>query len=104
MNINFEELPKHEVSNKALENLKKVMYKQDEFGIKKYNEPLLHYLNYDWEAMQDEELADFLKYRECARQRKSYVIQILQAGLRANEPKEFIEVALQLLTVQGTGK
>jgi hypothetical protein len=104
MNINFEDIPKHEVSDKALNNLKNVMYSQDEFGVKKYNAALHHSLKYDWEAMQDEELADFLKYRECARQRKEGIILLLESGMRSDEPKEYIEVALELLKIGGTGK
>ncbi|WP_313804775.1 hypothetical protein [Cytobacillus sp.] len=104
MNINFEDIPKHDVSNKVLELLKKVTYKQDDFGLKKYNEPLHHSMVYDWDAMANEEMADYLKYRQCERERKANVIDILKEGLRSDEPKEFIEVALQLLTVGGTGK
>lgn len=98
------EIPKHKVSDAALETLKKVMYQQDNFGIGKYGVALDHTHNYDWDAMADEEIADFLKYRQCARERKEYVINLLKAGLRSNEPKSFIEVALNLLTVEGTGK
>lgn len=80
------------------------MYKQDDFGIKKYNTPLHYALDYDWEAMQDEELADFLKYRECAKQRKQVVIDLLEGAMLADNPKDYIIQALGLLTVKGTGK
>ncbi|MEK5524123.1 hypothetical protein [Heyndrickxia sp. FSL W8-0423] len=98
------DLSKHAVSDKTLEQLKEVMYKQDEFGISKYGTALDHSLNYDWDAMADEEIADFLKYRQCAKERKEYIINLLKAGLRSDEPKTFIEVALELLTIRGTGK
>ncbi|QVY60958.1 hypothetical protein [Cytobacillus gottheilii] len=105
-NINFEEVPKHEVSERSLSHLQAVMYKQDDIGVERYGEALQHYLNYDWEAMADEEIADFLKYRQCARERKAHVIEILKAGLRAteSESKDYIQIALELLTVEGTGK
>jgi hypothetical protein len=104
MNINFEEIPKHEMSDKVLDLLKKVSYKQDDFGIEKYGEPLHHSLNYDWDAMANEEMADYLKYRQCERERKYLVTEILKAGLRSEDQKEYVEVALELLTVEGTGK
>lgn len=66
--------------------------------------PLHHSHNYDWLKMLQEELADGLKYLECELQRKSYVVDLLEAGLRTNEPKEYIKVALELLTIEGTGK
>ncbi|KAB2335058.1 hypothetical protein [Bacillus mesophilum] len=105
-NINFEDMPKHEVSEKALSHLQVVMYKQDDVGVKKYGEALQSYLNYDWDAMADEEIADFLKYRQCARERKAYIVEILKAGLRADETesKDYIQIALDLLTLEGTGK
>ena len=98
------DLSKHAVSDKSLETLKEVMYQQDDFGVKKYGVALDHSHKYDWDAMADEEIADFLKYRQCAKERKEYIINLLKAGLRSDEPKTFIEVALDLLTVKGTGK
>lgn len=103
-NINFEEDTRHEVSDKMLDNLRRVAYKQDDFGIEKYNTALHHSLNYDWLLMLHEELADGLKYLQNEMDRKAYVIQILQAALRVDEPKEYIGIALELLTVEGTGK
>jgi translation elongation factor EF-1beta len=104
MNINFEDIPKHEVSDKALNNLKKVMYKQDEYGIKKYGEPLQVNQNFGWIEMFFEELADGLKYLQCEMERKEGIVKLLEAGLRSNEPKEYIEVALEVLKIGGTGK
>lgn len=92
------------VTDRTLATIKKVMDKQDDYGLRKYGKALDSKENYSWLCMALEELADGLKYIQCEIERKSYVIQILQSGLRANEPKEFIEVALQLLTVEGTGK
>ncbi|MEK4148947.1 hypothetical protein NST02_17950 [Robertmurraya sp. FSL W8-0741] len=104
MEQNLLNISKHNVSDKALETLKEVMYQQDDFGIGKYGVSLDHSHNYDWLKMLQEELADGLKYLECERQRKSYIIQILESGLRTNNPKEYIEIALELLNVEGTGK
>ncbi len=107
VNINYENDLRHNISDKMLRNLKKVAYKQDDYGMDKYGTPLSHMLNYDWEAMQDEEIADFLKYRECARQRKAYVIQLLKSATHqetVKELKEYIQTALEILEVEGTGK
>ncbi|PKR82582.1 hypothetical protein [Heyndrickxia camelliae] len=95
---------KHNVSDKALEILKQVMYKQDDFGVNKYGVALDHSHKYDWLKMLQEELADGLKYLQCEMERKEYIINLLKAGLRSDEPKTFIEVALELLTMEGTGK
>ncbi|MDQ0268907.1 hypothetical protein [Cytobacillus purgationiresistens] len=103
-NINFEDLPKHEVSQRSLRKLEQVMFAQDDFGIQKYGVPLSHSHKYDWLQMFLEEIADGIKYIQCEIDRKDYIIQMLQAGLRANDPKEYIEIALNLLTVKGTGK
>lgn len=104
MEQNLLEISKHKVSDAALEILKEVMYQQDDFGVKKYGVSLDHSHDYDWLKMLQEELADGLKYLQCEMDRKHYVIKLLEAGLRSNEPKSFIEVALELLTVKGTGK
>lgn len=80
------------------------MFAQDEIGFKKYGVPLFHGHNYNWIQMFLEEMADGLKYIQCEIDRKNYVIQMLQAGLNSDSPKEYIEIALQLLTVEGTGK
>lgn len=104
MEQNLLEISKHNVSDATLEILKEVMYQQDDFGIKKYGVSLDHSHKYDWLKMLQEELADGLKYLQCEMERKQYVIQLLQAGLRSDEPKTFIEIALELLSVDGTGK
>nr|WP_259549234.1 hypothetical protein [Heyndrickxia oleronia] len=98
------DISKHAVSDKSLETLKEVMYQQDEFGVKKYGVALDHSHKYDWLKMLQEELADGLKYLQCEMERKEYVISLLKAGVRSDEPKTFIEVALDLLTMDGTGK
>jgi hypothetical protein len=104
MNVNYEDDTRHEVTDRMLRNIEKVSYAQDDFGIEKYNTPLHHSLPYSWDEMIDEELVDLLKYRQCEKDRKNYVIDMLEAGMRSNEPKEYIEIALQLLKVKGTGK
>ncbi|MCM3454428.1 hypothetical protein M3685_10775 [Heyndrickxia oleronia] len=98
------DLSKHAVSDKSLETLKEVMYQQDDFGVKKYGVALDHSHKYNWLKMLQEELADGLKYLQCEMERKEYVISLLKAGVRSDEPKTFIEVALDLLTIKGTGK
>ena len=98
------DLSKHAVSDKSLETLKEVMYQQDEFKVKKYGVALDHSHKYDWLKMLQEELADGLKYLQCEMERKEYIISLLKAGIRSDEPKTFIEVALELLTMEGTGK
>ncbi|MGP9039789.1 hypothetical protein [Cytobacillus kochii] len=104
MNINFEDIPKHEVSIRSLKTLEKVMFAQDEYGIKKYNHPLNYTQKYDWLAMFTEEMADALKYIQCEIDRKEEVIQLLNASLRVSNPQDYVEAALNLLTVEGTGK
>lgn len=95
---------KHDVSKRSLENLKEVMFAQDDFGIKKYNVPLSHGHSYNWLQMFLEEMADGLKYIQCEIDRKEFIIEMLQAGMRSDTPKDYIEIALNLLTVEGTGK
>lgn len=104
MNINFEDLPKHDVSRRSLKKLEKVMFSQDDFGIKKYGIPLNHAHKYNWLEMLVEELADGIKYIQCELDRREYVISILEDALNSDNPKENIELALLLLTVEGTGK
>jgi hypothetical protein len=104
VNMNYENDARHEVTERALNKLKSVMLKQDYYGIEKYNTPLKHSGNYNWLEMFLEEMADGLKYIQCEIDRKTYVIDLLEAGMRSNDPKEYIEIALQLLTVRGTGK
>lgn len=97
-------LNKFPVTDRAVKNMKETMYKQNLYGLPKYGEPLRSDMNYDWDAMADEEIADFLNYRQCARERKNEVVQLLRAGLHSENPKEFIGIALELLTIGGTGK
>lgn len=95
---------KHEVSDRMLGNLKEVAYQQDNYGMEKYNTPLSAKLDYDWLHMLTEELADGLKYLQCEIDRKQGVIKLLEAGMRSGEPKVYIECALDVLKVRGTGK
>ncbi|MBU8770306.1 hypothetical protein [Cytobacillus oceanisediminis] len=103
-NINYEEDTRHEVSDKVLRNLEKVSYDQDDFGMEKYNTPLHHSHKYGWLDMVDEELVDMLKYLQCEKDRKAQVIQLLEAALRVDNPKEYVQTAWELLTIRGTGK
>jgi hypothetical protein len=103
-NMNFEEDTRHEVSDKVLRTIEKTAYDQDDFGVNKYGTSLHHSLKFDWLQMGLEEVVDLLKYLQCEKDRKAYIIQILQSALRVDEPKEYIETALELLEVEGTGK
>ncbi|MBO0961988.1 hypothetical protein J1P26_19980 [Neobacillus sp. MM2021_6] len=95
---------KNDVSRKSLTSLEKVMFKQDDYGFDKYQKPLSHKMNYNWMTMEKEEIADFLKYLQCEEDRKADVIHMLKMGLRSDVPKDYIELALELLTIEGTGK
>jgi hypothetical protein len=103
-NMNFEEDTRHDVSRKALSNLERVMHKQDNFGIEKYGKALNSNMNYDWHSMFLEEMADGLKYLQCEMERKQQVIDILEGGLEKPNPKFFMELALHMLKIGGTGK
>jgi len=95
---------KHDVSNKALKRLEKVMFAQDDFGIEKYRKPLKSSYNYDWLQMFLEEIADGLKYIENEIERRQIVKNFLEMGLKSENPKSFIEMALGELNKTGTGK
>jgi hypothetical protein len=104
MNVNYEDDTRHEVTDRMLRNIEKVSYAQDDIGVDKYKTALHYSLDFDWLQMLTEEMVDGLKYLQCEMDRKNYVIDMLEAGMRSNEPKEYIEIALQLLNVKGTGK
>jgi hypothetical protein len=106
-NINFESVPnvdKHNVSSRTLTKLEKVMFKQDDYGIEKYKKPLKHNYRYDWLEMFMEEMADGLKYIQNEMDRKELIIGILGQGLESENPKKYIQTALELLSMKGTGK
>jgi hypothetical protein len=94
----------HNVSNKMLETLKKIAYKQDDYGFDKYKKPLRSNYKYDWLQMLLEEMADGLKYIQNEMDRKEAVIYLLEYGLESENPKEFISGALEILKISGTGK
>jgi Zn/Cd-binding protein ZinT len=95
---------KHDVSKKTLKQLQEVMFAQDIFGFNKYKKPLKHTYQYDWLKMLMEEMADGLKYLQNEMDRKELVINILEFALEHDDPKEFIQDALKILKVEGTGK
>jgi hypothetical protein len=103
-NINFEDDTRHAVTDKVIRHLEKVAYAQDDVGIEKYNTPLHHSLPYSWDEMVDEELVDLMKYRQCEKDRKAEVIKLLEAAIRVDNPKEYVQTALELLKIGGTGK
>jgi translation elongation factor EF-1beta len=104
INMNFEEDTRHDISRKTLSNLERVMYKQDNFGMEKYKEALNSNMKYSWIDMATEEFADGLKYFQCEIERKEEVIQLLEAAIRVDNPKEYVQTALELLKIGGTGK
>ena len=104
VNINFEEDTRHDVSKKALRRLEKVMFEQDDFGVEKYGKPLNSSMEYDWLQMAMEEQADKIKYLECERQRRERIKELLEKGKVSNNPKLYINMALDLLSYEGTGK
>lgn len=97
-------MPTFPVTERSLETIRKTMEKQDKFGLDKYGKALDYKDNYSWLNMAVEELADSLKYIQCEMDRKKEVIHVLKMGLRSDVPREFIELALEILTVEGTGK
>jgi hypothetical protein len=107
-NINFEDIPndanKHDVTSRTLTTLEKVMLKQDDYGIKKYGVALKHQHRYNWLDMFMEEMADGLKYIQNEVDRKKLIIELLETALEVDNPKFVIKTALELLTIQGTGK
>lgn len=92
------------ITERALISIKSMMLKQDEFGLAKYGKPLDFKDKYNWLEMLLEEMADGLKYIQCEIDKKKYIKELLEAGLRSDSPKEYIEVAINLLNVEGTGK
>lgn len=112
-NINFEDDyievidfdgNKHDVSCRTLTTLEKVMFAQDDYGLEKYGKALKHEYKYDWLQMFLEEMADGLKYIQNEIDRKELIIGILGQGLESDEPKKYIQSALELLTMKGTGR
>lgn len=102
--LTFEEDKKHDVTKRALKTLEKVMIAQDDYGFKKYGEPLKFTQNYDWIQMFLEEMADGLKYLQNEMDTKKVVINILEFGLNQDNPKYSIKHALSILKKEGTGK
>ncbi|WP_026572482.1 hypothetical protein [Bacillus sp. UNC438CL73TsuS30] len=94
---------KHEVSQKSLKTLEKVMFSQDDYGFEKYKKPLSHEMNYDWMQMFLEEMADGLKYIQNEMDRKAKVIELLENALKL-ESMILVESALGILKIEGTGK
>jgi hypothetical protein len=93
----------HDISNKMIKRQKEVAYKQDEYGINKYNVPLRASHNYDWLKMATEELVDLSKYLECEMERKEAIKALLEYAISMEDWK-FIELALFEINKDGTGK
>jgi hypothetical protein len=94
---------RNDVSDKTLETLKEVMYKQDDFGMNKYGVPLKDHYDYDWLRMFMEEMADGLKYIQNEIDRKNKVIKLLEHAISFNDFM-LVESALGILRIKGTGK
>lgn len=103
-NINFEDTPKHDVTCRALTTLEKVMLKQDDYGIKKYNKSLHHRMPYGWLEMFLEEMADGLKYIQNEIDRKEEIIEMLKAAVESDNPKPLVGAVIKILEMSGTGK
>jgi hypothetical protein len=100
----LKEFAEHKVTFKTLQTLEKVMLQQDRYGMEKYQKPLAATMNYDWLAMYLEEMADGLKYIQNEIDRKEAVIHLLEHGIESVNPKKFIQAALEILKISGTGK
>lgn len=94
---------KHEISDKMIDNLKEIAYKQDDFGVEKYKKPLTANLNYDWLQMAMEELVDLGKYLECETERKEVVKVLLNHAVKT-ENWDLVKLAYNELSKTGTGK
>ena len=104
-NLNYEDIPKHTITNKSLFQLKQVMQQQDEYGIRKYGKELGPRDNYNWINMFMEEMADGLKYIQCEVENKIDVIRILNGALQMERPDSkdaYIKYALEILTKTNT--
>lgn len=95
---------RHDVSDRMLETLRNVSYKQDDYGIEKYKTNLKHTQRYDWLQMFLEEMADGLKYIQNEMDRKQQFIQLLEFALSQKNPQSFIWDAIKILKTEGTGK
>lgn len=107
-NMNYENKP-HEfpITEKSLEDVKRVMDLQDDFGIRKYGKPLDNKDNYNWREMKLQELADLIKYDYCEHLDKLEVVRILNGALQvlhAETKDTYIRFALEILTKTNTGK
>lgn len=94
---------RHDVTGKTLVTLSQVMHHQDNYGIVKYNKPLKHTHNYDWLQMFLEEAADGLKYIQNEIDRKEQVKKQLAYAIEIKD-WEIVKVALENLSITGTGK
>lgn len=107
-NMNYEDKP-HEfpITDQSIQDVKRVMDQQDDFGIKKYGKPLDWRDNYSWREMKLQELADYIKYDYCEYQEKLEAIRILNSALQvghAENKDTYIKYALEILTKINTGK
>ena len=80
----------------STEELRKVMFKQDDKGVEKYGTNLSPDLDYRWGTMADEEMADFIKYRHCQKECLSTAIKLLK-NHQKNEHSDYVELALKEL-------
>lgn len=87
---------KHTITQNAIADLEQVMLDQDHKGIEKYNTALDPNLDYNWGTMADEEIADFIKYRQCQKISLQNAIKLLESQQR-QQHSDYVELALSEL-------
>lgn len=71
-----------EFSKRCIDRLEDKMNSGDEKGVVEYGKPLDPMDDYDWYDMAEEELADFLKYFNCERERRDRLINMVLKELQ----------------------
>lgn len=94
---------RHDVTGRTLVTLSQVMHNQDNYGMDKYKQALKHTHNFDWLMMTLEELADALKYIQNEIDRREQVKKQLAYAIEIKD-WEIVKVALENLSITGTGK
>ncbi len=92
------------ITNQMINKLKITATMQDKYGLAKYGKPLDHTDHYDWLQMFLEEAADGMKYIQCEMNRKNDVIDLLSSAMKTDDPKRYVKLALEILSIKGTGK
>lgn len=98
---------KFPVTKQAIDTVKRVMVEQDIYGYNKYKKALDHKDRYNWLDMFLQEQADGIKYIQCEMNRQKDVVRLLSRAYEADDTfskNALILEALDLLTIEGTGK